>query len=403
MPWQPVSTMDQKIQFVRDYNRRTFPTMTELCAHYEIARKTGYKFVQRFEAEGRPGLAEKSRRPDGCPWATPEDQIDDIVALRTRHSSWGARKLVTVLKKRHPETAWAAPSTVSLILKREGLVTSRPRRSAAPTRPRVEQVVAAAPNHVWSADFKGHFRTGDGRYCYPLTVMDRFSRYLLDCHGMLAPDEDGTRRRFEHLFRLFGLPTILRTDNGAPFASTGLAGLSHLSVWWMRLGILLDRIRPAHPEENGSHERFHRTLKRDTARPPAGSCAAQQRRFHTFRPEYNYVRPHEALGQIPPGEVYAPSGRPMPAALPPIEYPGHFEVRRVGPSGNFSWSGVPVFATHVLRGQDLGFEEIDDGLWSVYFCAQRIARFDERTKRIEGTHKRRTPPSTAASADPQGS
>jgi hypothetical protein len=198
------------------------------------------------------------------------------------------------------------------------------------------------------------------------------------------------------------LPPILRTDNGAPFASTGLAGLSHLSVWWMRLGITLDRIRPAHPEENGSHERFHRTLKRDTARPPAGSCAAQQRRFNVFAPEYNYVRPHEALGQVPPGDVYVPSPRSLPRQLPPVAYPGHFEVRTVGPSGNISWSGVAVFVSHTLRGQDIGFEEIDDSIWAVYFCAQRIARFDERTKRIHDTNRRRPGPNTAASAGPDG-
>jgi transposase InsO family protein len=318
MPWQPVSTMDQKTQFVQDYYRELFPTMTELCEYYGIARKTGYKFIHQFEAHGRAGLAEKSRRPHGCPWATPDDQVARIVGLRDRHPSWGARKLLAVLQNRHPTTEWAAPSTVSLLLKRQGLVRSRRRRAPVPARLRVPHVVAAAPNHVWTADFKGHFRTGDRRYCYPLTVMDRFSRYLLDCHGMLSPNELETRRRFEHLFRVFGLPTVVRTDNGAPFASTGLAGLSHLSVWWLRLGIVLDPIRPGHPEENASHERFHRTLKRETAQPPAGSCSAQQRRFNTFGPEYNHVRPHEALGQIPPGEVYEPSCRSMPAALPPL-------------------------------------------------------------------------------------
>ncbi len=402
MPWQPVSAMDQKIQFIHDYYRQRFPTMSELCRHYGVAPKTGYKFVHRFEALGRSGLAERSRRPHSCPWATPDRQIDEIIALRLHHPSWGGRKLVKVLQKRHPTTAWPAPSTVTLVLSRQGLVRRRPQRAPASAHPVIEHIVATAPNDVWTADFKGHFRTGDGRYCYPLTVMDHFSRYLLDCQGMLAPNEDGTRRRFEHLFRLFGLPRVLRTDNGAPFASAGLAGLSHLSVWWMRLGILLDRIRPGHPEENASHERFHRTLKRDTARPPADSCGAQQHRFNVFRPEYNFVRPHEALGQVPPGEFYEPSRRPLPEVLPPIVYPGHFEVRRIGPSGSFSWNGTSVFATHVLRGADIGLEEIDDGLWAVYFCAQRLGRFDERTTRVVATHQRRTRSNTAASAGPWG-
>ncbi len=402
MPWKPVSTMDQKSQFVRDYYRELFPTMTELCEHYGIARKTGYKWVERFAADGRAGLGERSRRPHTCPWATPEDQVAHLVALRMRHPSWGARKLLAILQRRHPRTPWAAPSTASRLLKQQGLIRHRRHRAPLPARLRVPHVVATAPNHVWTADFKGHFRTRDRRYCYPLTVMDRFSRYLLDCHGLLSPNEEQTRERFAHLFRTFGLPTVLRTDNGAPFASSSLGGLSHLSVWWLRLGIGLDRITPGHPDENASHERFHRTLKRDTARPPAGSCRAQQRRFNTFAPEYNYLRPHEALGQTPPGDLYEPSGRSLPAVLPPVEYPGHFEVRRVGPSGCFSWRQVHIFVSHALRGEDLGFEEIDDGLWALYFCAQRLARFDERTERILPTHDRSAKATTAASAGPLG-
>lgn len=402
MPWQPVSTMDQKLAFVHDYFRRTFPTMTELCAHYEIAPKTGYKLVHRFEASGRSGLIERSRRPHSCPDATPARLIDAIIGVRRRHPTWGAAKLRRILESRDPRTAWPAPSTIALVLKRNDLVQPRKRRPRVQRAARTTHVVATLPNHVWTADFKGQFRTADARYCYPLTVMDRFSRFLLECHGLLRPTEEATRRCFERLFAVFGLPTILRTDNGAPFASTGLAGLSHLSVWWIRLGITLDRIRPGHPEENGSHERFHRTLKRETARPPAGSCAAQQRRFAAFRPEYNYVRPHEALGQVPPGDRYEPSPRTLPMRLPPVEYPGHFEVRSVGPSGNIGWDGVHVFVSHTLRGQRIGFEEIDDGIWAVYFCAQRIGRFDERTKQLQGTHQRRRILRTAASAGPNG-
>ncbi len=402
MPWQPVSTMDQKLAFVNDYFRRTFPTMTELCAHYEIAPKTGYKFVHRFEANGRQGLLELSRRPHRCPDATVARVVDAIVELRERHPSWGAAKLRGVLQKRHRGTTWPAPSTIARILNRHGLVQPRHRRAHVPRAAHVAHVVAEAPNHVWTADFKGQFRTGDGRYCYPLTVMDRFSRFLLECQALLRPSEDATRRCFERLFTVFGLPTILRTDNGAPFASSGLDALSHLSVWWMRLGITLERTRPGHPEDNGSHERFHRTLKRETARPPAGSCAAQQRRFAAFGPEYNYVRPHEALGQVPPGDQYRPSSRSLPTRLPPVEYPGHFEVRSVGASGNIGWNGDHVFVSHTLHGQRLGFEEIDDGIWAVYFCAHRIGRFDERAKQLQGTHQRRRPSHNAASAGPDG-
>lgn len=380
MSWHLVSAMDARVQFIADYRRQTF-SMTELCRRYGISRQAGYETLERYHAHGAAGLAAQSRRPAHSPNATDAERVKLITGLRTRHPSFGPRKLLRVLRRRHRCSQWPAPSTVALILKRAGLITPR-RRPIAARRPLAPvRLVPMAPNELWSVDFKGQFRTGDRRYCYPLTIADRFSRYLLECFGMLAPNETGTFARFQRVFEVYGLPDAIRSDNGVPFASTALAGLSHLSVWWLRLGIHLDRIRPGHPEENGGHEYMHRVLKGETARPPAACGGDQQRRFDAWRPIYNHVRPHEAIGQLVPGDLYRPSARSLPAHLPAIEYPGHFEVRRVT-DGAFSWHTRRVFLTHVLTGLPVGFEEIDDGLWTVYFCHQAIGRFDERTHAV---------------------
>jgi hypothetical protein len=245
-----------------------------------------------------------------------------------------------------------------------------------------------APNAVWTADFKGQFKTGDGQYCYPLTVVDGYSRYLLACHALpgtlLAP----TRVTFERLFREYGLPERIRTDNGVPFATCALGRLSQLSAWWIRLGITPELIEPAHPEQNGRHERFHKTLKADATRPPAATRAAQQRRFTRFRQEYNTERPHEALGQHPPGALYTPSARPYPHRLPPLVYPAHYEVRLVSANGGVRWRSGWVNCSHVLAGEYIGLAEVADGIWATYFGPMLLGRFHERTGTIIGSHNR---------------
>ncbi len=393
MPWQSSTPMDQRLQFVADYQRDSF-SMSELCERYGVSRKTGYKWLAYYEVEGPAGLADHSRRPHRTPVATPAALCDDLMALRREHPTWGAKKLLARLAKRAPDRPWPARSTACGLLKRAGMVRQR-RAERRRARPPSDRVVPAYPNAVWTTDFKGHFRTGDHRYCYPLTVMDGFSRFLLDCHGMLRPTWRETQRRFTRLFEMFGVPAVIRSDNGTPFASTALAGLSQLSVWWLQLGIALDRITPAHPEENGAHERFHRTLKAETARPPASTCRAQQDRFDRFGWEYNHERPHEALGLVPPAERYEPSGRPLPARLLPPEYPGHWEVRRVGSNGCFKWHSEWVFLTNVLAGHPIGFEEVDDGLWTVCFGPLPIGRFDERERQIYETYERPLQPAAS--------
>jgi hypothetical protein len=261
------------------------------------------------------------------------------------------------------------------------VVAPRQRRPPPAHAPQGLAPITAA-NDVWTTDFKGHFRTGDGVYCYPLTLRDGWSRYVLCCDALRHPSYAATRPRFERAFATYGLPARIRSDNGGPFASIGLARLSRLSVWWMRLGIVPERIALGHPEQNGSHEQFHSVLKAETARPPAAHAAAQQRRFTRFCVEYNQERPHAALGEEVPATRYESSPRPLPASLPPLEYPGHLEVRRVSSIGCISWQNQSLFLSEALAGTDVAFEEADDGLWTIRFAAMILGRFDERLRRI---------------------
>jgi putative transposase len=380
MPWRQRSPMDERLEFLREYESELF-TMTELAAQYGISRKTAYKWLDRYETAGVLGVADRSRRPHTSPHATDPDLIDALVEHRHRHPRWGAKKLLRILRRRDPAAAWPARSTVCALLKQRGLVPVRRRRRRHPPAPFPLAPITRA-NDVWTTDFKGEFRTGNGAYCYPLTVRDGFSRFVLRCDALSSPTYETTRRRFERAFAAYGLPDRIRSDNGPPFASTGLAGLSRLSVWWIRLGIRLERIAPGHPEQNGSHEQFHSVLKADTTRPPAADAPAQQRRFTRFCAEYNYVRPHEALHDDVPATHYQPSSRPLPARVPVPEYPGHLEIRRVSPIGQISWGGQLLFVSGALAGEDVAFEEVDDGLWTVYFAHVILGRLDERQRQI---------------------
>lgn len=382
MPWRESSPMDQRLQLVQEY-RIGLLTMTELAEQYGISRKTGYKWVARYaEAGDAEGLMDQSRRPHTRPQATAAAVVAALIALRRRHPRWGARKLVALGRVQHPSLVWPARSTVCDLLTRAGLVKARPRRPAVVGHAPSALLPIAAANQTWTTDFKGEFRTGDGRYCYPLTLRDGFSRFVLRCDGLPARTVDATRRRFARAFAEYGLPDRIRSDNGTPFAATGLARLSRLSVWWMRLGIVPERIAPGRPEQNGSHEQFHSVLKAETARPPASTLAAQQRRFDRFCTEYNHVRPHESLDDEPPAARYTASTRSLPATLPPVEYPGHMEVRRVSGAGHISWRG-PVFLTETLAREHVGLEEVDDGVWTVYFGTIALARFNERLRALQ--------------------
>ena len=357
--------------------------MTELAEQYGVSRKTGYKWIQRTADDGSVvALTDQSRRPHHSPGATAPHLVEILVALRTRHPRWGARKLLAVGAKQHPTVVeWPHRSTVCAHLTRAGLVPARGRRPTAVGHAPSVLAPITAPNGTWTTDFKGEFRTGDRHYCYPLTLRDGFSRFVLRCDGLLSRTLDATQQRFVRAFKEYGLPDRIRSDNGGPFAGIGLGRLSRLAVWWMRLGIVPERIAPGRPDQNGSHEQFHAVLKAETARPPAANLRAQQRRFQRFCAEYNHVRPHEALGDETPATYYTPSRRALPATLPAIVYPGHMEIRRVSNVGTISWRH-PVFLTESLAGEQVGFEEVDDGVWTVYFATVPLARFDERHRQI---------------------
>lgn len=377
MPWRETCPMEQRLEFVREYETELF-TMTELAAEYGISRKTGYKWLAAYAATGARGLDDRSRRPHHSPHATDAKLVEALMALRRRHPRWGAKKLLAVATRRDPRAAWPSRSTVCTVLKQRGFVTVGRRRARSPHASASPLAPISAVNQVWTTDFKGEFRTGDGAYCYPLTLRDGFSRFVLRCDGLLTRSTDATRDRFARAFREYGLPQRIRSDNGGPFASPGLAGLSALSVWWLRLGITVERIAPGHPEQNGSHEQFHRVLKADTTRPPAPNRVAQQQRFRRFVREYNEERPHEALRDHTPASCYAPSRRALPARLPPLDYPGHTDTRLVSSNGCVSWAGAPLFVATPLAGEYVAFEEVDDGVWTLWFATTALARYDER-------------------------
>lgn len=386
MPWRETRPMDQRMQFIADYLRQSL-SMSELCQLYGVSRKTGYKWIERYLAEGPQGLEERSRQPGSHPNQTPEEIVVALIQVRQRHPTWGAKKLLATVEKRHPEWALPVRSTVCEMLSRRGLVPKKRRRRVIghPGKP-TSQVLA--PNDLWCVDFKGQFKTGDGIYCYPLTVTDDYSRYLLECQGLLSTSVAEAKPVFTRLFKEYGLPTRIRSDNGVPFATTTLARLSALSAWWVRLGILPELIEPGKPQQNGRHERMHKTLKAEATRPPAANRRAQQRKFNRFRQEFNQERPHEALDMATPGSIYVPSRREMPDRLPPLEYPDRFEVRYVSGNGGIRWNKGWVNVSSTCIGEYVGLEEIDDGVWNVYFGPLKLGRLLERHMRIEDEYGR---------------
>ena len=390
MPWSETTAMEQRVQFIRDW-RSARLTIADLCALYDISRKTGYKWIKRYIEEGPDGLLERSHTAQSVHNKTLPEVEQAILAMRLAHPSWGPKKLLHKLGQRQPRLVLPGRSTVADILSRNGLITQRPRRRTIghPGKP-THQILL--PNDCWSADFKGQFRTGDGLYCYPLTVTDNYSRFLLECQALAGTFLEPSKIVFTRLFKQYGLPRRIRTDNGVPFASHTLGRLSRLSAWWVRLGIFPEFIEPGKPQQNGKHERMHRTLKDETTKPPAANCRAQQRKFNAFKREFNEERPHEALDMNTPAQLYQPSLRAMPDKLPPLEYPDRFEVRYVSANGGIRWKRQWVNVTTAIVGEYVGLEEIDDGLWDVYFGPLKLGRLLERHMRIEdhlGRLKRR--------------
>jgi transposase InsO family protein len=380
MPWKETRVMDQKIQMISNWLSGEY-SITELSRIHEVSRKTLYKWIERYEANQDTGLQERARRPLVMPRATPAELVAEILASKSQHEHWGSRKLLAWLRSHRPEERWPAASTTSEILKRHGMVHARHKRHHTP--PYSEPFLKSnQPNEVWCADFKGQFRLGTGGLCYPLTLTDSYSRFLLGCWGLEHPAYLPTRVYFEQAFREYRLPSAIRTDNGVPFASVGLGGLSSLAVWFIKLGIRPERIEKGHPEQNGRHERMHRTLKAEAISPPRKSMNEQQRAFNRFRSVFNNDRPHEALGQKTPASIYRSSVREYPSQLPEVEYPGNFSVRQVKHSGCFKWQNQELYLSGTLGGELIGLKEIDNGLQKIYFSFYPVGILDERTSRI---------------------
>lgn len=382
MPWLTTSPMSLRQEFVRWVQRRRCP-ISEVCCEFGISEKTGYKWLARFRAEGPTGLVDRSHRPHTIAHRLTAPLTREILKVRDHHPLWGPRKLRAHLQAKQPATAWPAASTIGALLVREGRVHAprRPGGGRARRAPLDQPLtVAQAPNDVWTTDFKGEFRVGRGPYCYPLTVLDAASRFLMGCHALASPASAPTHAIFTHLFQRYGLPRVIRSDNGVPFASPlALSRLSTLAVWWIRLGIRPERIALGAPQQNGAHERMHKTLKAATTCPPAATLARQQHRFDAFRQEYNTERPHEALGLTPPASCYHGSPRPMPVRLPPLEYPAHAEVRRVATSGLIKWRGTSLWLTAVLAGQDVALLPRDTDCWTLAFGPLVLGTVDDRT------------------------
>lgn len=386
MPWTESSVVDQRTRFILEYELDE-QTMTELCEIYNISRETGYYWLRRYQQGGLEALQGESRAAGSHPNETPEQTQKAVLALRYVHMRWGPRKLKRWLEDKRPEQSWPAASTIGALLWREGLVVARKKRRRAPPY-RQPFAAADAPNRVWCADFKGYFKTRDGARIDPLTISDACSRYLLKCQQVRKTKGAQVRGIFEAAFREYGLPQAMRTDNGTPFASQSIAGLSRLAVWWMKLGIVPERIAPGHPEQNGRHERVHRTLKEETASPPAATRRAQQLSFDRFQKEYNEERPHEALQMKTPSAVYVRSDREYPARVAEPEYDQGVEVRRVQPQGYFSWKHRYFFLSATLAGEVIGLRPVDERFYDIYFAAFRIGRLDSYKQKVLPLPKR---------------
>lgn len=360
--------------------RETGESLSTLCRHFGISRKTAYKWLGRYRVGGVQALRDRSRRPGYCAKAYRSFWRERLVKAREARPQWGAKKLRSLLRKSYPGAKCVpAVSTLALWLRRSGLAHKRKRRARRGPELAWKPLPAARQcNDVWSVDFKGWFRTRDGWRCEPLTVRDVFSRFVLEVALLPNQSDAAVRRAFVQVFRRYGLPKAIRVDHGAPFGGKGALGLSRLSVWWLRLGISVEFIRRAHPQDNAAHEQMHRIFKADTASPPALSFRAQQRRTTAWKRYYNCERPHEALGQRVPAQIYWPSNRPMPEQLSPVSYPCGWNRRRVRNRGHIKWQGRERFVGRAFVGELVGLKNVAAGIHEVYLASHLIGLLYER-------------------------
>jgi putative transposase len=379
MPWKECHVEDERLRFIARLLEGE--KMTALCTEFGISRKTGYKIYTRYKDDGLQGLADRSRRPQRQANQLPVSTEALIVRLKRKYPSWGAPKIREKLRPQCAPLRCPAISTVHAVLDRHGLVRRRGR--ARPRLTGTPLTCVTEPNALWCADFKGEFMLEDRRYCYPLTISDFASRYLFSCEALESTREVTAVPIFERVFREFGLPAAMRTDNGVPFASPyALYGLSKLSVWWLRLGIRLERITPGHPEQNGRHERMHLTLKQDATRPAAANILQQQERFDAFLDRFNRERPHQALDMKVPADLYGPSPRPY-HGLEDVAYPFHDWSITVTHCGRICFKGRKINLSHVFAGQPVGIRQVEDRVWLVSFLNYDLGYFDDETCRLE--------------------
>jgi transposase InsO family protein len=378
MPWHETHVMDERMSFIVDWQREEW-SVAALCRRYGVSRKTGYKWIERFEACGLGGLEDRSSAAHRHPNEVEAGVAEAVVGVRAAHPSWGPKKIKAWLSMRRPQTVWPAQSTIAELLDRRGLVRHRRKQRHVPVHGGPLSPAIAA-NDVWGVDFKGWFRTGDGARCEPLSLSDLASRYVLRLQALERIDGEQVWPILETAFFEFGLPRVMRSDNGAPFASTAAGGLSRLGVRLIKAGVVPERIKPGRPQQNGRHERMHLTLKQDTASPPAPTLRKQQHRFDAFRTTFNEERPHEALGQTPPAQHYDPPPRPYSGRLREPDYADDQIVRRVRRNGDIKWRGERLFLSETLIGEPVGLREADDGLFEVRYGPIALGTIDHDRK-----------------------
>jgi len=376
MPWKETCRMEERARFVHAFEAEEEPTLSEVCRRFGVSRKTGYKWLERYRRGGLLGLADLPSVARRQPRRLSAELEDVVVELRKERSRWGPKKLRAVLAARQPEVEWPATSTIGEVLKRRGLIRPRKRRVAVLRGGTVEGI-CTKPNEVWCDDFKGAFSLGDGSRCHPFTVTDLCSRFILKCQGMPSEKGAGVQAELTKAFEEFGMPDRLRSDNGPPFGAQAPGGFSRIAVWLMKIGVVPEFITPGAPQENGEHERMHRTLKEETAKPPKATQAEQQQAFDHFRRDFNEVRPHEALGQVPPKKRYEPSSKSYTGKLSSPEYVD-CEVRWANNSGRVSFRGKGFSVGSPLAKEPVGFTQIADDLFEVKYGPIRLGFFCER-------------------------
>lgn len=381
MSWSETCTMKERIKFILLYEANLLP-FTELCKNFHVSRKTGYKWIKRYTTEGFPGLNDQSRAPHHHPNELSEEVESLILEAKRQRPHWGPKKIVNWLTQEYRHLAWPAISTAGDLLKRHGLVQPRKKRLRIPAYTQPFELCTAA-NDVWSIDYKGNFILGDGQACYPLTLTDNYSRYLLSCDAFASISGKDVRNVLIHLFREYGLPKAIKSDNGSPFSTRGLAGLSRLAVWWIKLGIIPERIKPGCPQENGRHERMHLTMKKEVAMPPKETMILQQCALDAFQKEYNHQRPHEGIDNQRPAWIFTQSPRTYPEDIKQIEYDTNVTTRKIRTNGTMKWDGKEIFISETLMGERVGLIPITDEDWIIKFSHFTIGIFNEKLLKVK--------------------